>query len=89
MPELPEAETVARALDRAELTLDDGRVIRFNDPRRFGSLEVQRCGPDGWPESLAGIGVEPLSDAFTGEVLFKASAAGSWANERRAIPSVD
>ena len=69
-----EAKDAARRKhDHAELTLDDGRVIRFNDPRRFGSLEVQSCGSDGWPESLAGIGVEPLSDAFTGEVLFKAS----------------
>lgn len=59
--------------DHVELTLDDGRILRFNDPRRFGSVEVQRVGADGWPESLASIGVEPLSDAFTGEVLFKAS----------------
>lgn len=62
-----------RKHDHAELTLDDGRVVRFNDPRRFGSLEVQACGADGWPECLAHIGVEPLSEAFTGETLFKAS----------------
>lgn len=62
-----------RKHDHVALTLDDGRVIRFNDPRRFGSVEVQACGPDGWPVSLAGIGVEPLSDAFTGEMLFKVS----------------
>lgn len=59
--------------DHVELTLDDGRVLRFNDPRRFGSVEVQHLGVDGWPESLSAIGVEPLSDDFTGEVLFKAS----------------
>lgn len=59
--------------DHVELTLDDGRVLRFNDPRRFGSVEVQNLGADGWPESLASIGVEPLSEDFTGEVLFKAS----------------
>lgn len=27
----------------------------------------------GWPEGLAGIGVEPLSKDFTGEMLFAAS----------------
>ena len=62
-----------RKHDHVELALDDGRVIRFNDPRRFGSLEVQTCGADGWPESLAGMGVEPLAEAFTGEVLYRAS----------------
>lgn len=62
-----------RKHDHAALTLDDGSILRFNDPRRFGSLEVQRRGKDGWPEGLAGIGVEPLSDAFTGEMLYVAS----------------
>ena len=59
--------------DHAALTLDDGRVLRFNDPRRFGSVEVQCCGADGWPEGLAGIGVEPLSKDFSGELLYNAS----------------
>ena len=59
--------------DHVEITLDDKRIIRFNDPRRFGSVEVQPCGPDGWPISLAEIGVEPLTDDFTGELLFRAS----------------
>ena len=62
-----------RKHDHAALTLDDGRVLRFNDPRRFGSVEVQCRGADGWPEGLAGIGVEPLSKDFTGEMLFAAS----------------
>ena len=53
--------------------LDDGRIFRFEDPRRFGFLEVQRLGADGWPECLADIGVEPLSDAFNGQFLFGAS----------------
>lgn len=62
-----------RKHDHAALTLDDGRVLRFNDPRRFGSVEVQCRGADGWPEGLAGIGVEPLSKDSTGEMLFAAS----------------
>ncbi|MGN0832924.1 MAG: bifunctional DNA-formamidopyrimidine glycosylase/DNA-(apurinic or apyrimidinic site) lyase [Kiritimatiellia bacterium] len=62
-----------RKHDHVEMALDDGRVLRFNDPRRFGSLEVQACGADGWPESLAGMGVEPLTEAFTGDVLYRAS----------------
>lgn len=62
-----------RKHDHVEFLLDDGSVLRFNDPRRFGSVEVQELGSDAWPESLAKIGVEPLSDSFTGEVLYKAS----------------
>jgi len=70
---IEDGKTVRRKHDHAALTLDDGRVLRFNDPRRFGSLEVQACGADGWPTGLAGIGVEPLSPAFTGELLYRAS----------------
>ena len=65
-----DAKRPRRKHEHAIITLDDGRAFRFEDPRRFGSLEVQRLGSDGWPECLAGIGVEPLSDAFTGELLF-------------------
>ena len=68
-----EAAKARRKHDHVELALDDGRVFRFNDPRRFGSLEVQARGADGWPEGLVGIGVEPLSRAFTGEMLWQAS----------------
>jgi len=55
------------------LRLSDGRAFKFEDPRRFGSLEVQKLGVDGWPVSLTGIGVEPLSKAFTGKFLFAAT----------------
>jgi len=68
-----DAKLPRRKHEHAVIALDNGRAFKFEDPRRFGSLEVQRLGPDGWPESLAGIGVEPLSDDFTGEVLFRAS----------------
>ena len=53
--------------------LDDGRAVRFEDPRRFGAVEVHRLGGDGWPEPLREIGVEPLTAAFSGAYLFRAS----------------
>ncbi len=53
--------------------LDDGRALRFEDPRRFGLFEVCLCGPGGCPEGLRGIGVEPLERAFNGEFLYAAS----------------
>ncbi len=56
-----------RAHDHVDLALDDGRVLRFNDPRRFGCLLWQPAG--GLHPLLAGLGPEPLSDDFHGGYL--------------------
>lgn len=55
------------------IRLSDGNALKFEDPRRFGFMEVQRLGADGWPECLSEIGVEPLSPAFCGRFLYEAS----------------
>lgn len=68
-----DAKVPRRKHEHAVITLDDGKALKFEDPRRFGFMEVQKIGPDGWPECLAGIGVEPLSRQFTGEFLFAKS----------------
>ncbi len=68
-----DAKLPRRKHEHAVITLDDGKALKFEDPRRFGFMEVQSLGPDGWPECLAGIGVEPLSPKFTGEFLFEKS----------------
>ncbi len=48
-----------------------GRVLRFNDPRRFGCLLWQ---PPGEVHSLLhGLGPEPLGDDFDGDYLFDRS----------------
>ena len=47
------------------------RVLRFNDPRRFGSLLWQPPGET--HELLRGLGPEPLSDDFDGDLLFERS----------------
>ena len=53
---------------RAELTLDDGRLLRFTDPRRFGHASLLAAGElDPYLDSR--LGVEPLSDAMTAEVI--------------------
>ncbi len=55
---------------RARLDLDDGHTVRFRDPRRFGRLSV--VAPDAYAEvvpTLAVLGPEPLSPAFTVEHL--------------------
>jgi formamidopyrimidine-DNA glycosylase len=58
--------------DHVDLRLDSGKVLRLNDPRRFGSLHWQPAGA-GPHWLLARLGVEPLSEAFTGAYLKQAA----------------
>jgi len=58
--------------DHWDIQVDGGAVLRFHDPRRFGSAL--------WTESdplehklLAKLAPEPLSDAFDAEYLFRAT----------------
>ncbi|MBO9717558.1 MAG: bifunctional DNA-formamidopyrimidine glycosylase/DNA-(apurinic or apyrimidinic site) lyase [Pseudoxanthomonas sp.] len=61
--------------DHVDLALDSGRVLRFTDPRRFGSLLWQPAGTE--HELLRGLGPEPLSEAFDGDWLFARSRGRS------------
>lgn len=70
------ADTAVRAHDHVDIALAPagrgaGRVLRFNDPRRFGSLLWQPAGQT--HELLQGLGPEPLSDDFDGDTLFALS----------------
>jgi formamidopyrimidine-DNA glycosylase len=47
------------------------RVLRFNDPRRFGCLLWQPAGTT--HPLLRGLGPEPLSAAFDGDALYRQS----------------
>mgnify|MGYP002776999785 CR=1 FL=1 len=60
-----------RPHDHLDVALDDGRVLRFNDPRRFGCALWQP--PGATHALLAGLGPEPLDDGFDGDHLFAAS----------------
>ena len=58
--------------DHLDILLDHGLALRLTDPRRFGSLHWQpHPVADHW--LLRNLGVEPLSDAFTGDYLFARS----------------
>ena len=58
---------------RAELELDDGRLLRFTDPRRFGHASL--LGVDELAPYLdARLGVEPLSDDLTPELIGRIAA---------------
>jgi formamidopyrimidine-DNA glycosylase len=74
-------DTPVKAHDHVDLTIDGKgrggpRVLRFNDPRRFGCLLWQPPGET--HELLRELGPEPLSDgfdgaAFNGDYLFERS----------------
>jgi len=64
-------DTPLKPHDHVDLELDGGRVLRFNDPRRFGCLLWQPRGEV--HELLQSLGPEPLSDDFDGAYLFRAS----------------
>lgn len=56
------------AHDHLDVLLDDGRMLRYTDPRRFGCWLWTGDDPAGHP-LLAHIGPEPLDDGFDGTYL--------------------
>lgn len=60
---------------RARFVLDDGRELRFRDPRRFGRVSVVPAGDyDARVPMLAALGPEPLSDDFRADEFAAALA---------------
>lgn len=57
--------------DHIDIELDSGKVLRFRDPRRFGSFFWSR-EPLAHP-LLTGLGPEPLGGEFNGAHLYKNS----------------
>ncbi|HKJ77014.1 MAG TPA: bifunctional DNA-formamidopyrimidine glycosylase/DNA-(apurinic or apyrimidinic site) lyase [Gammaproteobacteria bacterium] len=55
--------------DHLDLCLDDGRCLRLNDPRRFGSVHWTGDAPE-THRLLAALGPEPLGTAFDGAHLY-------------------
>lgn len=53
--------------DHVDICLSNGKTIRFNDPRRFGSIVLNQQGEQ--HSLLAKLGVEPLLDEFNGDYL--------------------
>ena len=64
-------DVALRTHDHVDLVLDSGRLLRFNDPRRFGCWLWQPAGRT--HELLRDLGPEPLGDAFDGDYLFARS----------------
>jgi formamidopyrimidine-DNA glycosylase len=66
---LGSAALPAAAHDHVVLTLDDGTIMRFNDPRRFGLIDYVKRSEAAQHPLLAGLGREPLEPGFDGSYL--------------------
>jgi len=64
------ADTPRLPHDHFDLVLDSGLALRFNDPRRFGSL-LYASGDGLAHPRLAGLGPEPLAAGFDADYLFR------------------
>jgi formamidopyrimidine-DNA glycosylase len=64
--------TPPRPHDHWDLVLDTGQLLRFHDPRRFGSLIWVAGDPLEHP-LLAKLAPEPLSAAFDADYLYRAT----------------
>jgi formamidopyrimidine-DNA glycosylase len=60
------------AHEHVEFATDDGTVLRFCDPRRFGLMDLVSVSQIETDPRFAPLGPEPLSSDFTPEVLAKA-----------------
>ncbi|MET0498877.1 MAG: bifunctional DNA-formamidopyrimidine glycosylase/DNA-(apurinic or apyrimidinic site) lyase [Steroidobacteraceae bacterium] len=66
------APTAVLPHDHVDIVLDSGVTLRFNDPRRFGSLLWTHEDPLQHP-LLRSLAPEPLSEEFDGDYLAKAA----------------
>lgn len=62
--------------DHVDILFEDDVCLRLRDPRRFGSILYTRGDPLRH-KLLAGLGPEPLGEAFSGDYLYRASRGRS------------
>jgi formamidopyrimidine-DNA glycosylase len=60
--------------DHVVFEMSSGCIVTFNDPRRFGTMDLLAAASDGGHAVLPGLGLEPLSDDFDAEALARAAA---------------
>lgn len=71
-----ERTTAPETHDHVDIGLDNGAVIRYTDPRRFGAM-LWISGREARHPLLDALGPEPLSPEFTGAHLFATSRGRS------------
>jgi formamidopyrimidine-DNA glycosylase len=67
-------EAASEPHDHVVFETEDGWVVRFNDARRFGIMDLAERGTVSSHPLLAGLGPEPLEPEFDGPRLAKALA---------------
>lgn len=69
---LVQPQVASKLHDHWDIHLDSGLVLRYHDPRRFGSLHWTAADPALHP-LLAKLAPEPLSEEFDSRYLFAAT----------------
>jgi formamidopyrimidine-DNA glycosylase len=64
----------AHAHDHVVFEMSSGVAVAFNDPRRFGVMDLAPSAALDEHPAMRGLGPEPLSDAFDGASLARACA---------------
>lgn len=59
----------AAAHDHVVFHLSNGKRVVYNDPRRFGFMDLVPRAEIATARHLAGLGIEPVGNAFDGKVL--------------------
>lgn len=70
--------------DHVELVTDEGTVIRYSDPRRFGLMDLVPTSALAADPRFAGLGPEPLGPGFTPAAL-EAALAGRTTSIKAAL----
>ena len=68
----PGTDRAADRHDHVVFDLDSGARVLFNDPRRFGFMDLLTAAEREWHPVLSRLGPEPLSAAFDGVALARA-----------------
>ncbi len=58
--------------DHVRFAMEGGAAVTFNDPRRFGYMDLVAVDELATCKHFAALGPEPLADVFTGEALHAA-----------------
>ena len=67
------AQTPAKKHDHVDFRMADGKVLRFRDPRKFGSIHWLDAEDIAIHPLLASLGPEPLEGDFHGDLLYTLS----------------
>lgn len=64
-----DADSELKKHDHFEVIFNNGKALRFNDPRRFGAVLWQPQGEE--LSVIKALGPEPLTDDFNGDYLYQ------------------